>query len=88
MKLKYNFEIMEMDSEYMAVPLGDQSGQKRYMMRLNETGCEILKLLEKGEEIEDIVKTISYKYSDATLEEIEEAVKVFINKLQKHQVIE
>ena len=47
MKLRYELSVMEMDGEYMAVPVGENAGSFNGMLRMNEVSAEILDLLKE-----------------------------------------
>ena len=46
MKLKIEFDIMELDDEWVGVPVGDNAQKFQGVLRLNEEACAIVKLLQ------------------------------------------
>ena len=48
MKLRYDFEIMDMGEEFVAVPVGDGASQFHGMMRMNKDAAEMLKLIQEN----------------------------------------
>ncbi len=85
MKLKCNFDFVELDGQFMAIP--EDKDAFPNMLRLNETAAEILKLLEnettEAQVVEEILK--SYK---GEKEEIENYVHSYIESLNEMGVIE
>lgn len=80
MKAKYIFEIMELDDGLVAVPVGDQVEQFNGVLKVNESGVEILKLIEHETTEEEIVKNLLEKY-DENGKDISGFVHEFIDKL-------
>lgn len=64
MKLKQNFETLELDDNVIAVPIGDGSWSKAFhgVIKLNETAAIIFELLQKGTAEEQIVDVLAQKY--------------------------
>lgn len=80
MKLNYSFELMEMDDEVVAVPVGDNAGKLHGIVKLNATGAEILKMLQEEKSESEIVEELGKKY-DSSPEEIKEFVSVFLKQM-------
>ena len=60
MKLKCDFEIVEMDNEVIAVPIGDGASQVKGVIKMNKSGQEI-----KNDTTEEkIVAVLSNRYED------------------------
>ena len=80
MKLKYEFENVELDGEIMAVPVGDGAENLCKMLRLNETASDILKLLKEETTEAEVVREMLkvYKSDEATMTK---AVHDFVGKL-------
>lgn len=87
MKLKYNFEIMELDEEHIAVPVGDNAGELHGIVKFNSTGAEIIKLIQEEKSEEEIVEELSKEY-DSALNEIQEFVTGFIAQLKEAGLLE
>ena len=62
MKLKYSFEIMELDGQEVAVPIGDIVHEFRGVIKLNETAAFMLSLLKDDITEEQIVEVLSKEY--------------------------
>lgn len=78
-KLKYRFEMMELDNRKVAVPVGDSARDFRGVVKLNKSAAEIFELLEEDTTEDAIVTELKKKYGDDTSIEgyIHEAVDYF-----------
>ena len=81
MKLRYEFSVMEMDGEYMAVPVGENAGSFNGMLRMNEVSAEILDLLKEDTTPEAVHRILRERYPDSEDREIGEALAAFLNQL-------
>ncbi len=81
MKLRYDFSVMEMDGEYMAVPVGENAGSFNGMLRMNEVSAEILDLLKEDTTPEAVHRILRERYPDSDDREIGEALTAFLNQL-------
>ena len=86
MKLNCEFEIVTIDDEIMAVPVGDAASDLHAIIRLNETGADILRLLAHETTEDAIVAELCERY------EVEEAtlrrhVQSFIGKLRESKLL-
>ena len=87
MKAKYGFEIMELDDEKVAVPVGNGAEQFRGVLKMNETAIAILKLLEQDTDEEKIVDAILQEY-DGEKEQIAGYIHEFVEKLKAEGIVE
>lgn len=81
MKLRYEFSVMEMDGEYMAVPVGENAGSFNGMLRMNQVSAEILDLLKEDTTPEAVHQILRERYPDSDDQEIGEALTEFLNQL-------
>ena len=81
MKLRYEFSVMEMDGEYMAVPVGENAGSFNGMLRMNHVSAEILDLLKEDTTPEAVHQILRERYPDSDDREIGEALTAFLNQL-------
>ena len=81
MKLRYEFSVMEMDGEYMAVPVGENAGSFNGMLRMNEVSAEILDLLKEDTTPEAVHRILRERYPDSDDREIGEQLAGFLNQL-------
>ena len=79
MRLKCDFEVMELNEEKIAVPVGDNASIFQGVIKLNETAAFILNLLKQETSEEAIVEALLAEY-DAPREKIEKDVKKYITE--------
>lgn len=68
MKLKCSFEILKIDDELMAVPIGDD-GNFHGVLRVNDSACAIIGLLGEETSIENMLFELRKQF-DATDEDL------------------
>ena len=82
MKLNNNFLIHDTGSGEMLIPVGEETKKFHGVIKLNETGAEIVHLIENDDlSIDAILNHFYEAYPDEDKEVIKEAVTSFINKL-------
>lgn len=87
MKIKEGFMLKQVCDEYMIVPVGAASVDFKSVIRLNETGAFLWKLLENGAEKADMLKDILDEYDVS--EEIASAdIDAFIIKLTQTGILD
>ena len=64
MKLKYNFDAINMDEEIISVPIGEEASKVHGVLKSNNSGQEIIKMLEEETTEEMIVDALAAKYED------------------------
>ena len=87
MKAKFNFEIMDLDDEMVAVPVGDGAEQFHGVLKVNETAVAILKLLAQDTDEGKIVDAILQEY-EGDKEQIAGYVHEFVEKLISEGIVE
>ena len=87
MKAKYSFEIMDLDDEQVAVPVGDGADKFHGILKVNETAVALLKLLEQDTDEEKIVDAILQEYKGEK-EQIAGYVHEFVEKLISEGIVE
>lgn len=80
MILKYEFEIVDMGDEMIAVPIGDRSKNISGVIRLNNEGAEVMKMLNVDISEEDIVDALAKKYEN-NYEQLKSYVHHFVETL-------
>ena len=88
MKLKYDFEIMDMGEEYVAVPVGDAAEVIHGTIMLNEVSADIFRQLKEETTFEKMHKYLKNKYNESTDDEIGQTLVAFMNKLFNAGLIE
>ena len=82
MKLNDNFLIHDTGGGEMLIPVGEETKKFHGVIKLNETGAEIVHLIENDDLSMDAILNHFYEaYPDEDKEVIKEAVTSFINKL-------
>ena len=88
MKIKDLFVLQELVDEYMVVPVGDEADRMQGIIRLNETGAFLWKLLsEKNRTEDDLVKAITDEY-DTDKETARADVVAFIDTIKQFGCLE
>ena len=87
MKLKYEFETVEIDNEIMAVPVGDNTENLHAMLRLNETAAAILALLKEETTEQKVIDAILSEY-EGDPDEIAASVRDYLQTLRDNGVLE
>ena len=77
MKLKHTFEMMELDDQIVAIPLGDGAADYHGVVKMNETGAFIFGLLKEDVTEEDILGAVSKEFA-LPQDEIADSVKEYI----------
>lgn len=87
MKVKEGFMLKQVCDEFMVVPVGAASVDFKSVIRLNETGALLWKLLEKGATKEDMLKNILDEY-DVSASVASADIDTFILKLNDAGIID
>ena len=82
MKLKYTFEMMEIDDQQMAVPVGDGAQEMHGILKLNKSAAAILELLKEDTTEEQIVQGMLERF-DGPEDEIKACVHDYIAELEE-----
>ena len=81
MKLKYTFEILELEDDVVAVPIDTSDAGLSGVLKLNKEGAEIITLLTEDTDENTIIKTLSEKYEN-DLDTLTKYVNEFVSKLK------
>ena len=87
MKVKYKFEVMDLDDGLVAVPVGPGAEQFRGVIKVNETAISIFKLLEQETTEESIVESLLKEYTGEKTE-ITLYVHEFLEKIKAEGILE
>ena len=88
MKLNSDFLIHNTGNGEMLIPVGEETKKFHGVVKLNETGSEIVHLLENDDlTMEQLLNHFYESYPDTPKEEIEKPVVDFINKLKEINAI-
>ena len=80
MRLKSDFECVDLGDEIIAVPIGKGAEQIRGVLKMNSEGLEIIDLLKKGNTEEQIIDALVAKYENDR-ETISGYVRMVLSKL-------
>ena len=82
MKLNENFLIHKSENGEILIPVGDETKRFHGVVKLNNTGSEIVHLLEKKDmSLEELLDVFYNEYPDSDKEEIKKGVSEFVIKL-------
>ena len=88
MKLNSDFLIHDTGNGEMLIPVGEETKKFHGVIKLNETGAEIVHLLENDDlSMDALLNHFFEAYPDANKDEIKESVTAFINKLREVNAI-
>ena len=88
MKLNENFLIHQTETNEILIPGGEETKRFHGVVKLNETGSEIVHLLENDDLTMDALLNHFYEaYPDEDQEMIKNSVMEFINKLKEINAI-
>ena len=88
MKLNNDFLIHDTGNGEMLIPVGEETKKFHGVVKLNETGSEIVRLLENDDlTMEQLLNHFYEAYPDTPKEDIEKPVVDFINKLKEINAI-
>ena len=87
MKLRCNFEAVDLENEIILVPVGRGADQIHGVIKSNTAGQEIVDLLQKDTTIEYILSELSGKYTNS-YETLRKYVLSVIAYLRQNNLIE
>jgi len=87
MRIKCDFEIVNMGDESIAVPVGSTAKEIQGVLKLNKEGEEILKLLCEGNNEEAIVELLAQKYENDRLS-LSQYVSKVVHVLEEATILE
>ena len=88
MKLNKDFLIHQTDNGEILIPVGEETKRFHGVVKLNETGSEIVHLLEEDEmSLDSLLERFYNKYPEEDKEDIKEGVTSFVNKLKEINAI-
>ena len=88
MKLKFSCEAVEIDDEIICVPVGEKAVNTNGVLKVNQTGYEIIKLLENDTTPEKITDELTAKYDETDRQTIYDYVCRTIDMLRDYSLIE
>ena len=81
MKLLYDFEVMDMGEEFVAVPVGEAASKFHGMMRMNKDAAEMFQLIQEHSVPEDVLAELLRRYPDLEKDDVGWDLCNFMNRL-------
>ncbi len=86
MKLKHEFEFMELEGDFVAVPIGENGGAMNGLIKMNDSAKAVLQLLQEDITETDIVNALANEYTTGK-DEIAAYVHELIELLQAKDML-
>ena len=87
MKLKYEFEIVDIAGEMCAVPVGENSDQLHAVLQLNDVAAKMLKYIAESETPEQVHEKLCADYPEDDKADIGRKLCDFLNQLLKEGLL-
>ena len=88
MKIKEGYLVREVAGSTLAIPLSEEAGSFGGMLRLNETGVFLWRLLETGADVPALVDALLGEYEGVDRETATGDVEAFLNSLRKNGILD
>ena len=88
MKIKEGYLVREVAGSTLAIPLGEEAGSFGGMLRLNETGVFLWRLLEKEATVDSLVEALLEEYEGVDRETATKDVESFLAGLRKNGILD
>lgn len=85
MKLRYQFEFMEVGGQLVGVPESDDFNG---MLKVNETTRQIFEKIPECRDREELLEAISHLHTDETKEKLAPQLDAFLNRLIEEGLLE
>lgn len=82
MKINPLFVLREIADEYVVIPVGEQADRLHGMLKLNEEGAFLWKLMEKDQTEETLFRALLNEYQ-VEADTAKEDISVFIEELKR-----
>ncbi len=86
MRLKYRFDIVKLDDQTIAVPIGKNVSEFRGVIKMNDTAARILELLKDDANENDIISALLKEY-EAPIEVVTESVRRIIREFHERGLL-
>lgn len=87
MKLRYQFEIVDIAGEVCAVPVGENSEQLHGVLQLNDVGAKMLQYIAESETPEEVHAKLCADYPEDDKSDIGQKLCDFLNQLLKEKLL-
>lgn len=86
MKLKYDFDILSLGDEIIAVPIGNATQNFHGVVKMNNSANFIFQMLKDNQTQESILEALKENY-DTPVPQLKEYVIDFIEELKKQNLL-
>ena len=87
MKIKEDFILREVADAYVVVPVNNMSLDLNGIIKLNETGAFLFKLMQSGSDREELISKMLDEY-EVTPQKAEADIDLFIEKVKGADILE
>lgn len=88
MKLRFEFSVMDMEGELVAVPVGEGAEHLHGIIKLNPVAADIFEQLKEETDPARIHRYLKAKYPGSTDDEIGHFLAAFLSKLYREGLLE
>lgn len=88
MKIKEGYLVREVAGSTLAIPVGEEAGSFGGMLRLNETGVFLWRLLEKEATVDSLVDALLGEYEGVDRDTAAKDVEAFLVSLRKNGILD
>ena len=82
MKKKADYEIVQVEDEYMAVPVGEETLTFKGVVTLSESAAFLLKHMEQPKSMEDLLGLLTQEYEvdeETARADLARIIEIFLN---------
>jgi len=87
MKLIYDLQIMNVDDEMVAIPVGDNAKDAHMIIKLNETSKQIIDLIKESNSPDEVLQKLCLLYPEESKNDIGNQLCDFLNQLIKEGLL-
>lgn len=87
MKLKYDLQMMEVDDQIVAVPVGDKASEFHAIINLNKESQQIIELIKQSNTPEEVHEKLCKLYPEDDRNELGQQLCDFLNQLVKEGLL-
>ena len=87
MKLKYEFEFIDVDDELVAVPIGDNATDFHGMIKINEETKEMLEIIKTCNKPEEVLDILCKNHPEDKKDELGRYLCNFLNDLVRQGIL-
>lgn len=88
MKLRFEFEIMDMGDEIVAVPVGEGAAEFHGMLRMNQDAAEMLQQIKESNDPNEALDRICRLHPEEKRDDIAMQLADFLNRLFSEGILE